>query len=434
MLEKILERLNITELNEMQQAAFKAVNKRKDVVVLSPTGSGKTLAFLLPLVSLFQEIKGVQALVVVPSRELAMQIEQVFKSLQSGFKITCCYGGHSARIETSSLSDAPAIIVGTPGRLAYHIRNGSFDIFTVKHLVLDEFDKSLEFGFEEDMSFIIHELFNIEQKILTSATVTEQFPHFINIRNPEIVDFLKNEANQPDLVTEVLQSKSKDKLKLLLNLLCNYPNEPTLVFCNHRDAVERINEMLKEHGIVNGVYHGGLEQLDREKALLKFRNGTSSILVTTDLASRGLDIPEIQHIIHYQIPHTEDIFTHRNGRTARMKASGKAHLLLSEEETIPVYLESYERKELELKDLKLPEATPWVTLYIAAGKKDKLSKMDIAGLLYKKGNLDKNEVGIIAVYDHMSYVAVKRKKAKEVLKQVAQEKIKGRKYKIGIDE
>jgi ATP-independent RNA helicase DbpA len=436
MLKELLQKLQITTLNEMQNTALEAIAQKNDVMVLSPTGSGKTLAFLLPLVQkLNRQIKGVQAIVVVPSRELAMQIDQVFRQLQSGYKITCCYGGHSTKVEKSSLSDAPAIIVATPGRLAYHIREGNFDVSSVKILVLDEFDKSLELGFEEDMSEIVSSLFKLEQKVLTSATQLEDFPAFLQLQKLKTLNFLKDLEAIPDIKTVILQSKSKDKFNILMDVLYRNKDGQSLVFCNHRDAVERITLMLADKGIVNGVYHGGLVQQDREKALFKFRNGTYNILVTTDLASRGLDIPEIETVIHYQIPHTLDAFIHRNGRTARMKASGKAYLLLSEEETVPPYLKEYEFTDtvVEEREINL-NPTGWVTFYIAGGKKDKLSKMDIAGLLYKKGDLAKDEVGLIAIYDQMSYVAVKRKKAREVLKKVSQEKIKGKRYKIGIDE
>ncbi|MRX46258.1 DEAD/DEAH box helicase [Pedobacter puniceum] len=436
MLKELLQKLQITTLNEMQNAALEAIAQKNDVMVLSPTGSGKTLAFLLPLVQkLNRQIKGVQAIVVVPSRELAMQIDQVFRQLQSGYKITCCYGGHSTKVEKSSLSDAPVIIVATPGRLAYHIREGNFDVSSVKTLVLDEFDKSLELGFEEDMSEIVSSLFKLEQKVLTSATQLEDFPAFLQLQKLKTLNFLKDLEAIPDIKTVILQSKSKDKFNILMDVLYRNKDGQSLVFCNHRDAVERITLMLADKGIVNGVYHGGLVQQDREKALFKFRNGTYNILVTTDLASRGLDIPEIETVIHYQIPHTLDAFIHRNGRTARMKASGKAYLLLSEEETVPPYLKEYEFTDtvVEEREINLNH-TGWVTFYIAGGKKDKLSKMDIAGLLYKKGDLAKDEVGLIAIYDQMSYVAVKRKKAREVLKKVSQEKIKGKRYKIGIDE
>lgn len=435
MLKELLQKLQITTLNEIQNAALEAIAQKNDVMVLSPTGSGKTLAFLLPLVQkLNRQIKGVQAIVVVPSRELAMQIDQVFRQLQSGYKITCCYGGHSTKVEKSSLSDAPVIIVATPGRLAYHIREGNFDVSSVKTLVLDEFDKSLELGFEEDMSEIVSSLFKLEQKVLTSATQLEDFPAFLQLQKLKTLNFLKDLEAIPDIKTVILQSKSKDKFNILMDVLYRNKDGQSLVFCNHRDAVERITLMLADKGIVNGVYHGGLVQQDREKALFKFRNGTYNILVTTDLASRGLDIPEIETVIHYQIPHTLDAFIHRNGRTARMKASGKAYLLLSEEETVPPYLKEYEFTDtvVEEREINL-NPTGWVTFYIAGGKKDKLSKMDIAGLLYKKGDLAKDEVGLIAIYDQMSYVAVKRKKAREVLKKVSQEKIKGKRYKIGIE-
>ncbi|ADY50777.1 DEAD/DEAH box helicase domain protein [Pseudopedobacter saltans DSM 12145] len=438
MIEKLspfLQNIGITQLNEMQLEAITALEKNKNLLLLSPTGSGKTLAFLLPLfLRLDVDRKGVQAIVVVPSRELALQIEQVFKALQTGLKVTCCYGGHSAKIEASSLlNDAPTLIIATPGRLAFHIREGNFDVSSVRNLALDEFDKSLELGFEEEITFIVDELFKVDGMILTSATQFEELPAFIASREFFTLSFLKNEEHKPSFTTEIIQCKSKDKLRALLQLLCKYPNESTLVFCNFREATERVYDMLTDKGISAVVYHGGLDQQEREKALMKFRNGTSSVIVNTDLASRGLDIPDVQHVIHYQLPLNEESFIHRNGRTGRMKAEGLVHLLLSEEEYKPEYITDYTETDFEEKELPLPSATNWITFYIAAGKKDKISKMDIAGLFYKKAFLERDDLGMITLQDKMSYVAVKRDKAREALSKVKNEKIKGKKYRIGID-
>ena len=432
---QILERLNITALNQMQLDTQQAIKAKKDVMVLSATGSGKTLAFLLPIISqLEQNLGKVQALVIVPTRELALQIEQVFRSLQSGFKATCIYGGHSTKTESLSLSETPSVIIGTPGKISYHIRNENFDPLDVEFLVLDEFDKSLELGFQVEMEMIIENIIHVKQKILTSATQMDEIPEFAQVNNLAVVNYLNQESHTPDLDLKVLHTKSKDKLKLLMQVVSEHPEGPSLIFCNHREAAERVSDLLWDKGLSNGIYHGGMDQPDREKALVKFRNGTHAVLVTTDLASRGLDIPDVQQVIHYQIPFTEESFTHRNGRTARMKASGKAYLLLADDEYAPDYVTAPIQEIREIEDFKMFDASKWATIYVAAGKKDKVNKIDVVGLLYKKANLQKEEIGLIEVFDHMSYVAISRKKAHQAINAIKNEKIKGRKYKIGLDD
>ena len=431
----VLLNLGIQSLNKMQEAAQKAILNEDNILLLSPTGSGKTLAFLLPIISqLEQNLGKVQALVIVPTRELALQIEQVFRSLQSGFKATCIYGGHSTKTESLSLSETPSVIIGTPGKISYHIRNENFDPLDVEFLVLDEFDKSLELGFQVEMEMIIENIIHVKQKILTSATQMDEIPEFAQVNNLAVVNYLNQESHTPDLDLKVLHTKSKDKLKLLMQVVSEHPEGPSLIFCNHREAAERVSDLLWDKGLSNGIYHGGMDQPDREKALVKFRNGTHAVLVTTDLASRGLDIPDVQQVIHYQIPFTEESFTHRNGRTARMKASGKAYLLLADDEYAPDYVTAPIQEIREIEDFKMFDASKWATIYVAAGKKDKVNKIDVVGLLYKKANLQKEEIGLIEVFDHMSYVAISRKKAHQAINAIKNEKIKGRKYKIGLDD
>lgn len=432
--QQVLENLKISSLNEMQTAMISAAKKENDIVLLSPTGSGKTLGFLLPVLSFLEkEKKGVQALILVPSRELAIQIETVFKQMGTGYKINCCYGGHSTRIEKNNLEHPPAVLVGTPGRIAYHIRNKNFDVSTLNVLVLDEFDKSLEFGFKEDMSSIIYELKNLEKRILTSATNMEEIPAFTGVKKAFEINFLSKTPTQTTGL-KLKQVSGKDKLELLFSLICKYGNKATLVFCNHRDAVERISQLLHDKGLSHDIFHGGMEQEDRERALIKFRNGSHRILVTTDLASRGLDIPEIEMVIHYQLPTTEDSFIHRNGRTARMNAKGTSYLLLSENDHVPTFIKEIPEKEEINEHYPLPENTPWSTLYIAAGKKDKINKMDIVGMLLQKGKLQKDELGLIEVLDKSAYAAVKRDKIQKVVQLVKEEKIKGRKIKMAVSE
>jgi len=434
MIQQVLANLKIDALNEMQKATMDAAAKGSDLILLSPTGSGKTLGFLLPVLSqLKKDKKGVQALILVPSRELAIQIESVFRQMGTGFKINCCYGGHSTRIEKNNLEHPPAVLVGTPGRIAYHVRNSNFDVNAVNMLVLDEFDKSLEFGFKEDMSFIIYELKNLERRMLTSATSMEEIPAFTGVKKPAEINFLsKTPTKSAGLKLKLV--KGKDKLDVLFALICKHGEKATLVFCNHRDAVERISQLLRDKGLSHDIFHGGMEQDDRERALIKFRNGSHRILITTDLASRGLDIPEIELVIHYQLPTTEDSYIHRNGRTARMNAKGTAYLVLSDTDHVPAFIkENPESEELD-GQYPLPANTPWSTLYIAAGKKDKINKMDIVGMLLQKGKLQKDELGLIEVLDKSAYAAVKRDKINKVVQLVKEEKIKGRKIKMAVSE
>ena len=337
MIKKALGNLKISTLNEMQHAALNA-DKRSDIILLAPTGSGKTLAFLLPLLDVLDAgVPFVQALILVPSRELALQIEQVFKSMGNGIKVNCCYGGHSTKIESNNFTQPPALLIGTPGRIAHHLRRENFSTDKITTLILDEFDKSLEFGFQEDMAYIIRQLPALKKRVLTSATKMQEIPAFTGVKHPVEINFLHNKSNAPDLELKAVVAEAADKLEALFSLICKIGDKATLIFCNHRDAVERISELLWHQGLVHDIFHGGMEQEDRERALLKFRNGSHRILITTDLASRGLDIPEIEHVIHYQLPHNEEAFLHRNGRTARMHAKGTSYLILAPDE-LPSYL------------------------------------------------------------------------------------------------
>jgi superfamily II DNA/RNA helicase len=432
MLNKILDNLNITTLNDMQEASIAAAEKGSDLVLLAPTGSGKTLGFLIPaLKNINAQVSGVQVLVLVPSRELALQIEQVFKQMGTGFKVNCCYGGHAVKMEKNNFAEAPALLIGTPGRIAYHLRHGNFDESTISTLVLDEFDKALEFGFQEDMSYIIGKLLSLKQRLLTSATKMETIPAFTGVNNPVEIDFLKDVKVTPDLKLKKVYTTAEDKLDTLFRLICRIGNKTTLIFCNHRETVDRISDLLIDKDLAHDIFHGGMEQDERERALLKFRNGSIKILITTDLASRGLDIPEVEYIIHYQLPYTEDAFLHRNGRTARMNAKGTAYLILSDDEKYP-----FLKNDIETENLKasypIPKDSDWQTLYIAAGKKDKVNKIDIVGLLLKKGGLQKEDVGLIEVKDQSSYVAIKRKMVGRVLSSLAEERIKNKKVKIEV--
>ncbi len=416
----------------MQLATIEAMKQPGDLILLAPTGSGKTLAFLLPLLDILNpDIAATQAIIIVPSRELALQIEQVFKTMSTGFKITCCYGGHLRETEENNLLEAPALIVGTAGRLADHLRRGNIKTGNIKTLILDEFDKSLELGFEAEMSFIIGSLPAIQKRLLTSATDTREIPAFIGLNEPVKLNFITGETKEM-LDFRIVQSDINDKLDTLFRLVCHIGDRSAIVFLNHRESVQRTSDYLKEKGIVNVFYHGAMEQVERDSALGKFRNGSANVLVTTDLASRGLDIPNIRYIIHYHLPATEEIFLHRNGRTARMDASGTVVMIINPDEKIPDYVKD-EAIPLDLSETPvLPEKPKWSTLFIPLGKKNKVNKVDIVGFLTNVGLLKKEDVGLIEVKDFISFVAVRKSRVGNTLELIKNEKIKGKKVKIDI--
>lgn len=432
MISQILKNLQIEKLNPMQLDMLKAGKTKKDIVLLSPTGSGKTIGFLLPIFErLDKNATGIQAMVIAPSRELAIQIEQVFKKMNTGFKVNVCYGGHEVSIEKNNLSEAPAVLIGTPGRIVHHIRKGNIDANTIRTLVLDEFDKALEFGFQKDLEYIISHIKKLNKLILTSATNAFEIPDFVRMEDHEELNYLVDESPK-GLKLKYAQAEGTDKLDLLFNLVCKINNKPTLIFCNHKEAISRISALLKIKGLVHDVFHGDMEQDERERALIKFRNGSHQILIASDLAARGLDIPEIENVIHYQVPHAENAFIHRNGRTARMNANGTAYVLLTSEEKLPEYLSAKPEKEIIKDAYPLPEESEWITLYLSAGKKDKVNKIDIVGFLIQKGGLQKEELGKVEVLDNISFAAVKKNKVKNVLQSIKDEKLKKKSVKIDI--
>ena len=430
-IQSALQNLKIEALNPMQEASLEEATGRKDVILLSPTGSGKTLAYLLPLLlTLKADDSSVQALILVPSRELALQIETVFKTMGTAWKTCCCYGGHPIAEEKKSiLGNHPAIIIGTPGRITDHFSKGNFDPSTIHTLIIDEFDKSLEFGFHDEMAEIITQLPGLKKRILLSATDAEEIPEFTGLNRTVKLNFLPeiSEEQESRLTLMKVVSDSKDKIDTLYKLLCTLGSSSSIVFCNHRDVVDRVSSLLAEKKLSTERFHGGMEQPDRERALYKFRNGSCHVLISTDLAARGLDIPEIEHIIHYHLPVNEEAFTHRNGRTARWDATGTSYLILHNEEKLPEYIPE------DMETVTLPENPPrppksvWTTIYIGKGKKEKLSRMDIAGFLYKKGNLTREDVGAIDVKEHYAFVAIRRAKANQLMTLIRGEKIKGMK-------
>lgn len=517
--ESLFRRLHIEQLTPMQEATREAFARRGDLVLLSPTGSGKTLAYLLPLMEWLQGLSrqsvasayaegnveggkadaavevgdlgpaegsiegketdalagdlkpaegvkreegekpvGVKAVILVPSRELALQTEQVIKQMGFPFKAMSCYGGRPAMEEHRTMKTLqPSIIVGTPGRMNDHLQKRNFDARQVELLVIDEFDKSLELGFQEEMSQVLAQLPALCKRVLLSATEAEEIPAFVgqsfasaseittasasatvsasatainSSATPYLtLNFLDEQPVSQRLSLMQVHSPEKDKLETLFQLLCALRGASTLVFVNYRESVDRIVKYLRSRKFPCDAFHGGMEQPLREKALYKFRNGSCPVLVSTDLAARGLDISHLDNVIHYHLPVNEEAFTHRNGRTARWQSTGSSFLLLHAEEHLPDYIHT----EVPLYEipvgLKVPKPR-WTTLYIGKGKRDKVNKVDIVGFLYKKGGLQRDEVGPVDVLDHYAFAAVRQSKTRQLLNLVQGEKLKGMKLLI----
>ena len=430
----ILDKFSIEKLNPMQEEAKLAIHSNSEVILLSPTGTGKTLAFLLPI---FKELNSdcheIQALIIVPSRELAIQIEQVARQMGTGFKVNAVYGGRSGTLDKIDIKHRPAILIGTPGRVADHLRRDNFTTHFIKTLVLDEFDKSLEVGFETEMNEIIDALPNLEKRILTSASQKVKIPEFVGLENPVYINYL--DEGIAKLQVKTIISPEKDKLETLVKALHQIGNVPGIVFCSFKETIQRVSEFLDENNISHGRFPGGMEPVERERALIKFRNGTHPHLVATALAARGIDVPEIKFIMHYHIPLKSKEFIHRNGRTARMKRDGIAYVLIWEEDELPDFIAELNPEKLKLHEIKeLPNSktVEWKTLYITGGRKDKISKGDIAGLFFKKGNLNKDELGVIEIKQDCAFVGIHSTKAESVIQLVNNSKLKKKKIRVSV--
>lgn len=429
----VVETLGIEALTPMQEAMYSEALSPGSVVLLSPTGSGKTLAFLLPLARLLNSGKSeLQAVVIVPTRELADQDEAVLRSMKTGLRSMCLHGGRPAMEEHRKMREfRPQVIFATPGRMNDHFDKKNLSGEGIRVWVIDEFDKCLQLGFREEMEKLALSFGKVSHLWLTSATDAREIPDFITKVGTKVngsalrLNFLQAvDGLQKRTALFQVRSPGKDKLQTLGHLLTYLQGAPAIVFVAHRESVERVEHFLAYEGFAVEAYHGGMEQEWRERALYKFRAGTANVLVSTDLAARGLDIPEVRAVIHYHLPLSEDDFIHRNGRTARWDATGSIFLLLSPEEVLPSFASGAEVLSVPLSDFE-PTPPKYVSVYIGRGKLDKLSKVDVVGFFCKKGGLRSQDIGRIDVGSRCAYVAILRSKVDQALRLVAHEKIKG---------
>ncbi len=428
---QISDRFGISELNQMQKDVIET--KESNIILLSPTGSGKTIAFASAMLMSLPSPSGnkISGVVIAPSRELVLQIYRVVREIATGYKTVVLYGGHSMTDEKNSLSPIPDIIIATPGRLLDHIQRSNLNLTSARVLVLDEYDKSLELGFYDEMRRIVKKMPNIERTLLISATRLAEIPPFMSNKEGATINFLNEDNRGPRQRTQIVEveSPTTDKLDTLIDLLHSLDNGRVIVFVNHRESAIRVYERLKKAGLPVGIYHGALDQSDREKAVDLLNNGTTPILVSTDLGARGLDIDDVQNIIHYHIPVSSEAWTHRNGRTARQQASGTVYVITSENDNLPDYI-VFDRKFVPTIQSDNPIKADVSTIHFNAGKKEKISRGDIAGFLIKQCGLSADQVGKIVVRDHNSIVAVPRDCIGNILYIAQTQRIKGKKPKV----
>lgn len=440
-----LQQLGYTHPTLIQQQAIPIIFAGKDIAAQAETGSGKTAAYGLPILqNADNNIQQIQALIIVPSRELATQVKEEFKKLGkhiNNLKISAVYGGHSFSEEEKSFTHPPQILIATPGRLLDHLKRNTINLQKLRQLVIDEADKLLEMNFEEELNQILAFLPKKRQSLLFSATLPEKVKILIGrtLANPEFIQADKK-ANPEQITFIAYKVPHVQKIPALLQLLSILGQPRSVIFCNTRERVEEIAQLLNRKGLAAEALHGAMEQINRDKALLKFKNGSVGFLVATDLAARGIHIAELGTVIHLEILREQASFLHRSGRTGRAGEEGTAYALLSSEEES--YMQRWNQNiNLQWRKLEKPTtsqvantldaATPeFVTLHVKAGKKEKISPGDIVGAIMAETGLAAAQIGKIEVHDHFSYVAVPYAEGKTIAEKLSNGKMKGRKIRV----
>ena len=436
---------NLTSLGYLQMTPIQAqslplVLDGKDLIAKAKTGSGKTAAFGLGLLSSLDVNRlEVQALVLCPTRELADQvateIRRLARTLPNVKLVTLC-GGTPTAPQSATLSFGAHIAVGTPGRILKHLEQGTLELDSLKTLVLDEADRMLDMGFGEDINRVISHAPRDRQTLLFSATYPEGIAQMSRgvQRNPvEVsVEALHEESAIEQKLYEVPAGQRLDALTWLLS---HYQPSSCVVFCNTKRACNDVADHLAAKGFSALALNGDLEQRERDQVLVRFANGSATILVATDVAARGLDIKELGAVINYELTYDPEVHVHRIGRTGRAGQQGLALSLYQPNEAQRVnVIEEYQQAPMPLGDLDAigraikPLAPQMVTLSIDAGRKTKVRAGDILGALTGEGGIAGADVGKIQISEQYSYVAVKQSVAKAALKRLQEGKIKGRSY------
>jgi ATP-dependent RNA helicase DbpA len=442
---KRLEELGFTEPTPIQSIAIPELIACNNAIIRAETGSGKTAAYALPFISAITEpASEIRCLMLVPTRELAIQVHAEVKNFAfhiANLKISTAYGGHGFDVERKSLKHPPAVLIATPGRLADHLRRNTLDLNKVEYFVIDEADKLLEMGFEEELNFILKYLPVKRQTVMISATFSPKLDDLANkiFKGKPLRLEAGTNAVPSQIEHFVIPSDNSQKDDLLVQLVQKNPNASAIIFCNTREKCTQLAQALSAARLSPGILNGSLEQIERDKVMAQFRNGSLKVLVATDLAARGIDISSLDIVINYEIPDQESALLHRIGRTARAGHKGIVYSLASAREMSKIESWTSDFKIVAPKMIFSAEkaaagsaAINMTTLHLHAGKKEKISKGDIVGALTGDAGLDSKDIGLIELFDHFSYVAVPEAKSKKILEKLNGGKIKGRKIKVSL--
>jgi ATP-dependent RNA helicase DeaD len=330
---KALEEIGFDDPFPIQEAAIPFILKGIDVIGQAHTGTGKTAAFSLPILTRIEHKGPVQALILVPTRELAVQVTSEINRLAkyTGIRTVSVYGGQNINIQHDQLKRGAQIIVATPGRLIDHIKHGSIQLENVKHVVLDEADRMLDMGFIDDIKFILFYVNEDRQTCLFSATMPPEIMRLAQeyMKDPEDIRLNKEELGLDTIDQCYLIVHEREKFKHLCYFINSREKKQTIVFSATKQRTQRLAGELRQEGFKAITIHGDLSQKQRDNAMYRFKRGSEDILVATDIAARGIDVPAVGHVINYDIPEDPLIYFHRIGRTARAGGSGKAVSLVS---------------------------------------------------------------------------------------------------------
>lgn len=438
-----LDSLGYSEMTPIQAHSLPLILAGSDVIAQAKTGSGKTAAFGIGLLSrLVVSNYRVQGLVLCPTRELADQVGKELRRLAratDNVKILTLCGGVPFGPQLASLEHGAHIVVGTPGRILDHLRRGSLDLRSLNMLVLDEADRMLDMGFQEDLTTIVAATPKRRQTLLFSATYPESIAAMSATVQQEPVEVKVEALHESGQIRQIFfPVENSGRQAALARILGHYRPESTLVFCNTRLECQEVANALAGHGFSALAIHGDLEQRERDQVLARFANKSVSVLVATDVAARGLDIKELTAVVNYELTRDPEVHIHRIGRTGRAGEQGLALSLVTAAENrriaaIEDYLgETVPRADLE--SLTMPSSAgheaPMVTLCIDGGRKNKLRPGDLLGALTGDAGIPASEVGMITIFDFHTYVAIRRKSAALALDRLQAHKIKGRFFKI----
>ena len=440
---KNLVSLGYTEMTPIQAHTLPLILAGKDVIAKAKTGSGKTAAFGIGLLTQLEVTSTrVQVLVLCPTRELADQVGKELRRLArftENIKILTLCGGVPFGPQLGSLEHGAHVVVGTPGRLLDHLRRGSLVLDSLQTLVLDEADRMLDMGFQEDISTLVANTPKNKQTLLFSATYPAEITELsVSLqRDPTMVSV--DETHEEGAIDQLLYEVApEERTAAVVRILKHYRPESALVFCNTKVECQEVAAALVREGFAALAIHGDLEQRERDLVLIRFANKSASVLVATDVAARGLDIKELSAVINYELPRNPEIHTHRIGRTGRAGEQGLAVSLAAPHESRRVQaIENASGSSIargELSSLTVASGgfltPPMETLCIDGGRKNKLRPGDILGALTGEGGIAGSEVGRIDILDSTSYVAIFRSNSGQALACLRGNKIKGRFYKV----